>query len=248
MGLLSFFRRPRDTSANIAKERLQIVLSHERASRDAPDFLPILQKELVAVVARFVEVRDDTIRVNVGKSGETRVLEINIEIDGAKLALTAAGKNPLRSGAARSVPPPPAPKPAQTPVVAKPATPPAAAKPAEAAAPKPTAPKPVEAAAAPQAPVPKPAEAPALSKPAAPPAASAPAPLDESKPEEIPAAPQPAAQPAAAKLPATVEESDPEEMPPPPVAAKGDAAQGDAAQGDAAKGDADLPARAAKSS
>jgi len=75
---------PHRHSAAIAKERLKIVLAHERAGRGAPDFLPRLQKELIDVVGRYVAIRDDMIRVNLGKSGETSLLEINIEIDPAK--------------------------------------------------------------------------------------------------------------------------------------------------------------------
>ncbi len=57
------------------------MLAHERASRDAPEFLPALQKDLLDVVGRYVEIRDDTLRVNVGKSDDTSLLEINVEID-----------------------------------------------------------------------------------------------------------------------------------------------------------------------
>src|SRR5947209_19393034 len=84
MGLYELLFRPHRHSAAIAKERLKIVLAHERAGRHAPDFLPKLQKELIDVVARYVEIREDMIRVNLGKSGETSLLEINVEIDGAK--------------------------------------------------------------------------------------------------------------------------------------------------------------------
>ena len=84
MGLFDFLFRERRSSATVAKERLQIILSHERAGRDAPEFLPALQRELLEVVGRYVEIRDDTIRVNLGKSGETSLLEINVEIDGAR--------------------------------------------------------------------------------------------------------------------------------------------------------------------
>src|SRR3954464_2118951 len=88
MRLINYFFPERPSSASIAKERLKIVLSHERAGRDAPDFLPKLQKELIDVVGRYVEIRDDMIRVNLGKNlgkaGDTSLLEINIEIDGAK--------------------------------------------------------------------------------------------------------------------------------------------------------------------
>ena len=84
MGFFRLLFPPRRSSAEIAKERLKIVLAHERAGRGAPDFLPMLQRELIDVVGRYVEIRDDMIRVNLGKSGETSLLEINIEIDGAK--------------------------------------------------------------------------------------------------------------------------------------------------------------------
>jgi cell division topological specificity factor len=81
MRLLDLLFPERRNSAVIAKDRLKIVLAHERASRDAPDFLPAMQKELLEVVGRYVEIHDDMLRVNVGKSGDTSLLEINVEID-----------------------------------------------------------------------------------------------------------------------------------------------------------------------
>jgi cell division topological specificity factor len=85
---MSFFRSlfsSRPSSAQVAKERLKIVLAHERAGRNAPDFLPNLQKELLAVVGRYVEISEEMIRVTLGNAGDTSLLEINIEIEGAKL-------------------------------------------------------------------------------------------------------------------------------------------------------------------
>jgi len=93
MGLLNLLFPERRTSAVIARERLKIVLAHERASRDAPDFLPMLQRELLDVIGRYVEIRGDMIRVNVGRSGDTSLLEINVELDGAKVT-------PAKNGAA----------------------------------------------------------------------------------------------------------------------------------------------------
>jgi cell division topological specificity factor len=103
MGLLNLFFSPHRHSAAIAKERLKIVLAHERAGRHAPDFLPKLQKELIDVVCRYVAIREDMIRVNLGKSGETSLLEINIEFDGAKpilagLAGVRTAAPPVKSG------------------------------------------------------------------------------------------------------------------------------------------------------
>ena len=93
MRLLDLLFPERRNSAGIAKDRLKIVLAHERASRDAPDFLPALQNELLQVVGRYVEIRDDMLRINVGRSGDTSLLEINVEIDRAKVG-------PARNGAA----------------------------------------------------------------------------------------------------------------------------------------------------
>ena len=80
MSLFDFFFPKKPASASIAKERLQIVLAHERAGRDTPDFLPRLQKELLAVVAKYVAVKEDMIRVSLGKAGTASVLEINVEM------------------------------------------------------------------------------------------------------------------------------------------------------------------------
>ena len=107
MGLLNLFFSPHRHSAAIAKERLKIVLAHERAGRHAPDFLPKLQKELIEVVARYVEIREDMIRVNLGKSGETSLLEINIELEGAKpiLASSRSGLAGAGTGVITAAPP-----------------------------------------------------------------------------------------------------------------------------------------------
>jgi cell division topological specificity factor len=91
MRLLDLFFPERRNTAVIAKDRLKIVLAHERASRDAPDFLPALQKDLLDVVGRYVEIRIDALRVNVGKSGDTSLLEINVEFSGAKMKLVKNG-------------------------------------------------------------------------------------------------------------------------------------------------------------
>ena len=93
MSLFDFFFPKKPASASIAKERLQIVLAHERAGRDSPDFLPLLQKELLAVVSKYIPVKDDQIRVSLGKAGTASVLEINVEMPGAPMAKLKAALN-----------------------------------------------------------------------------------------------------------------------------------------------------------
>jgi cell division topological specificity factor len=94
VSLFDFFFPRKTDSASVAKERLQIVLAHERAGREGPDFLPRLQKELLAVVAKYVAVKEDMIHVSLGKTGNASVLEINVEMPvpakpGAMRAATA---------------------------------------------------------------------------------------------------------------------------------------------------------------
>jgi len=73
-------------SAAIAKERLQIIVAHERSTlyRGSFDFLPLLQKELLEVVRKYVKVSDNQIKVNVEKNGDYEVLEVNIALADAE--------------------------------------------------------------------------------------------------------------------------------------------------------------------
>jgi len=78
MSLLDYFRSTKPKSASIAKERLQILVAHERASRNQPSYLPKLQKELLAVVQKYVNVGQDAISVKFEQDDEQEVLELNI--------------------------------------------------------------------------------------------------------------------------------------------------------------------------
>jgi cell division topological specificity factor len=82
MSWLSFFRGKRDDkgSASVAKDRLQIILAHERSSRDGEDFLPRLQQELLAVVARYVQVDANKVHVNLERGEGMSTLAIGVEL------------------------------------------------------------------------------------------------------------------------------------------------------------------------
>lgn len=106
--LLELLFPPKNATAAIARERLKIVLAHERVSHDAPDFLPMLQKELLEVVNRYIEIRPEMIHINLGKSGETSLLEINVELDGGKIKFDkAAAAKPVPARESKPVEPKP---------------------------------------------------------------------------------------------------------------------------------------------
>jgi cell division topological specificity factor len=64
----------------VAKERLQIIVARERSQRGGPDYLPMLQNELLAVIRKYVEVDDDALRMQLDRAGDCEVLELNITL------------------------------------------------------------------------------------------------------------------------------------------------------------------------
>ncbi|MFP4154356.1 MAG: cell division topological specificity factor MinE [Halothiobacillaceae bacterium] len=81
MGLLDIFRSQRKpASAQIAKERLQILIAHERQRGQGPDYLPRLEKDLLEVIRRYVDVQDDAVNVRVEYGDGMEMLELNITL------------------------------------------------------------------------------------------------------------------------------------------------------------------------
>lgn len=82
MSFLSFLLGEKKKTANVAKERLQIILAHERSGRGAsrPDYLKDLQRELVAVISKYVSVNADDIKVSLERQDNLEVLEVKIEL------------------------------------------------------------------------------------------------------------------------------------------------------------------------
>jgi cell division topological specificity factor len=78
MSLLDYFRISKASSASLAKERLQILVAHERSSRSQPSYLPQLQKELLEVIRKYINVGQDAISVNFEQDEDQETLELNI--------------------------------------------------------------------------------------------------------------------------------------------------------------------------
>jgi len=81
---LKRFRRERKSTASVARDRLQVIVAHQRAGRaNGLDFLPRMQQELLDVIRKYVIVGDDAIRMNVERDGGLEVLELNITLPDA---------------------------------------------------------------------------------------------------------------------------------------------------------------------
>jgi cell division topological specificity factor len=82
LNLLRLMRRP-PSSAPVARERLQILLSHERGSRGQPDLLLMLREEILAVVSRHMTVDPDKVQVRMDRGKIVSTLEVDIEVPNA---------------------------------------------------------------------------------------------------------------------------------------------------------------------
>jgi cell division topological specificity factor len=105
MKILTLFRR--QSSAPMARERLQILLSHERAASRQPDLLAILQEEILATIARQVAVERENVRVRIDRGASVSTLEIDVEIPhagGAAAEMPADKSRAQRFGLSRGTP------------------------------------------------------------------------------------------------------------------------------------------------
>ena len=78
MSLMDYFRKEQKSSASVAKERLQILVAHDRISSRGPDYLPKMQQELLAVIRKYIAIEDDKVQVNLEQQGTASVLELNV--------------------------------------------------------------------------------------------------------------------------------------------------------------------------
>jgi len=85
MGWLDVFRSQRKDSAQLAKERLQVVVAHRRSrGDDQPAYFPQLQKDLLKVLRKYVQVNDDAVQMQIERENDLEVLELNITVPDTK--------------------------------------------------------------------------------------------------------------------------------------------------------------------
>jgi cell division topological specificity factor len=79
MKIFNYFLR-RNGSAPVARERLQILLAHERSARNEPDLLGVIREEILAVIAKHVNLDPDKVQVKLERGKTVATLEVDIEV------------------------------------------------------------------------------------------------------------------------------------------------------------------------
>ncbi len=85
MSFLSILLGEKKKSASVARERLQIILAHERSGRNVaePDYLPALQAELLEVICKYIKIDPKDIKLNLERQENLEVLEVKVELPDA---------------------------------------------------------------------------------------------------------------------------------------------------------------------
>jgi cell division topological specificity factor len=81
------FLKPRKNTAAVAKDRLRIIIAQERSASGGPDYLPLLRRELLEVIRKYVNVDVEAVKVDVVKDGEHDVLDISVALPEERAAL-----------------------------------------------------------------------------------------------------------------------------------------------------------------
>ena len=67
-------------SASLAKERLQVIVAHERKHRENPQYLVDMQREIIEVISKYIPIPKEQINVEIGQDGDRSVIELNVAI------------------------------------------------------------------------------------------------------------------------------------------------------------------------
>jgi cell division topological specificity factor len=80
MSLFDYFARKKNNTASIAKERLQVIVAHERRQSKQPEYLAALQKDIMEVIKKYVDIDIENIEVQLDNHGNCSVLELNVTL------------------------------------------------------------------------------------------------------------------------------------------------------------------------
>ncbi len=81
MGIFGYFAAKREpNSASVAKDRLQIIVAHERSCRHQPDYLPQMQQEIVDVIRKYVQIENKDVQIQLENTDDCSILELNVTL------------------------------------------------------------------------------------------------------------------------------------------------------------------------
>jgi len=80
VSIFDYFRSSKSNTASLAKERLQVIVAHERGQRKQPSYLPQMQQEIIEVIKKYVAIDSDQVTVSLDDSDDCSILELNVTL------------------------------------------------------------------------------------------------------------------------------------------------------------------------
>lgn len=80
MSIFDYFISNKPNSASLAKERLQVIVAHERIKRTSPSYLPQMQQEIIDVIKKYIAIDDDQVTVSLDNDENHSILELNVTL------------------------------------------------------------------------------------------------------------------------------------------------------------------------
>ncbi|TGG92745.1 cell division topological specificity factor MinE [Natronospirillum operosum] len=83
MALFDIFKdrdRQPEGTASAAKERLKVIVAHERRQRQQPDYLAAMQRDILQVVRKYIPIDYDDVNIQIEQEGQVSVLELNVTL------------------------------------------------------------------------------------------------------------------------------------------------------------------------
>lgn len=78
LNIMNYFRKSK--SAQIAKNRLHIIIAQEKSEKNSPDYLPLLRQEILALVAKYTKADIEKVNVDFHHKDNNAILELNITL------------------------------------------------------------------------------------------------------------------------------------------------------------------------
>ena len=104
MSILDLFWRRSKPSAPAARERLQILLAHERAGTSQPDYLPQLHRDILEAISKYIDIDQEKISVEFENAGKVSMLEVNVELPSGGLVAKPQPKPKPKPAKRRAAP------------------------------------------------------------------------------------------------------------------------------------------------
>jgi cell division topological specificity factor len=78
-GIFDFLRRKKSNTSTVARDRLQVIVAHERKASSQPSWMPEMQKEILAVIAKYISIDQKDLKVEMSNDDDMSVLEISVD-------------------------------------------------------------------------------------------------------------------------------------------------------------------------